>query len=61
VASPPKQWLYWSMYRQSANTNQTNAEDHDPALVLPNITAQTGLEFHKEVRPVRILFITRSK
>jgi hypothetical protein len=37
------------------------AEDHDPKLVLANITAQTGLSFRKETRPVRILFVSRDR
>lgn len=41
-------------------TNQQRAAAHDPKLVLPNITLQTGFEFVREKRQVRMLVVERA-
>jgi hypothetical protein len=52
--------LSWRLHERSPSTDDTRDEDHDPNLVLPNITAQTGLVFTLEKRPVRILFVEQT-
>ncbi len=61
VESQPKNQISWRLHGQSPQTAQTRDEDHAPQLVLPNITAQTGLTFSQETRPVKILFVEPSK
>jgi len=61
VTSPPAGKLSWHMHARSPFTDQMRAEDHDPTLVLPNITAQTGLTFTLERRPVKTLFVEGTK
>jgi hypothetical protein len=48
--------ISWSLHRQAARTDQTRREDHDPELVLSNITAQTNLTFNEEKRFITVLF-----
>jgi hypothetical protein len=61
VTSPPAGKLSWHMHARSPFTDQMRAEDHDPTLVLPNISAQTGLTFTLERRPVKTLFVEGTK
>ncbi|MGQ0633099.1 MAG: SUMF1/EgtB/PvdO family nonheme iron enzyme [Planctomycetaceae bacterium] len=61
VKSPPADWLGWVLHAQEPVTPKTEAEDHDPKLVLPNISAQTGLTFKRARRPVEILFVESAK
>jgi beta-lactamase regulating signal transducer with metallopeptidase domain len=61
VASPP-QLVRWKNNEDMTGPGERTSrektrEAHDPALVLPNITRQTGLQFSKETRPVRTLFV----
>jgi protocatechuate 3,4-dioxygenase beta subunit len=60
VTKMPANQLSWHLHERSPSTEQTRREDHDPKLVLANITAQTGLTFEQENRPVKILFVERS-
>ena len=57
VTTGPSRQLSWSLHQRSPFTDQMWKEDHDPDLVLPNITAQTGITFEKETRRVKILFV----
>jgi hypothetical protein len=59
VKAPLQAELSFTFHYRSPFTNEMEAIDHDPALVLANITAQTGLSFRKETRRVRILFVSR--
>lgn len=61
VKDPPRHWLGWMLNWREPQTPQSMAEDQDAALVLPNITAQTGVTFEKEKRAVRILFVERAQ
>jgi len=61
VTTLPERRLTWTLHGRSPSTAQMRAEDHDPNLVLVNITAQTGLTFTKEDRAVRILFVERTQ
>jgi beta-lactamase regulating signal transducer with metallopeptidase domain len=61
LKSPPQSDLSFFAHGRSPFTKETEAEDHDAKLVLANITAQTGLSFRKETRPVKILFISRGE
>ncbi len=57
----PTNQVSWHLHEKSPSTDQSRSEDHDPILVLGNITLQTGLTFTLEKRPVRILFVERTK
>ncbi len=57
----PSGELSWFLHARRPSTKELEAEDHDPQLVLANITAQTGLTFSKETRSIRILFVSREK
>jgi hypothetical protein len=57
----PTNQVSWHLHERSPSTDQTRSEDHDPILVLGNITLQTGLTFSLEKRPVRILFVERKQ
>lgn len=61
VDAPPESQLSWHLHARSPFTQQMRDEDRDPKLVLTNITAQTGMTFTMEQRPVRILFVERVK
>jgi hypothetical protein len=61
IAAPPKGRFSWHLHARSPFTDAQRAEDHDPMLVLPNITAQTGLTFTPEQRPIRTLFVDGTK
>jgi beta-lactamase regulating signal transducer with metallopeptidase domain len=61
VNEPPRGKLSSYTHTRSPFTREMQAEDHDPSLVLANITAQSGLSFRKEIRRVRILFATSSR
>ena len=56
VKAPPSKFMYWTTHARGTS-QETDREDHDPELVLPNITAQTGLEFEKQTRKVTVLFV----
>jgi hypothetical protein len=60
VRQPPRQ-IAWALHQQSPMTALTTKQDHDPALVLHNIEAQTGLHFTAELRPVKSLFVERKR
>jgi uncharacterized protein (TIGR03435 family) len=57
----PTNQVSWHLHERSPSTEQSRGEDHDPKLVLGNITLQTGLTFTLEKRPVRILFVQREE
>ena len=57
----PTNQVSWHLHEKSPSTDQSRSEDHDPILVLGNITLQTGLTFALEKRPVRILFVERTQ
>jgi hypothetical protein len=59
VERKPANQLSWRLHERSPSTDETRGEDHDPNLVLPNITAQTGIVFSLEKRTVRILFVEK--
>jgi hypothetical protein len=61
VDSKPTNQVSWHLHERSPSNEQSRGEDHDPILVLGNITLQTGLTFNLEKRPVRILFIERTQ
>jgi uncharacterized protein (TIGR03435 family) len=55
----PTNQVSWHLHERSPSTEQSRSKDHDPTLVLGNITLQTGLTFTLEKRPVRILFVEK--
>lgn len=57
VKTKPRGALSWQLHAHSPQTEESRAEDHDPELVLANVTAQAGLTFNKEQRAVKILFV----
>ena len=57
---PEEKYISWHLNRRSPSTDQTRSEDHDPSLLLPNITAQTGLTFTLEQRRVKTLFVEQT-
>lgn len=57
VGKQPTRELTWRLHEQSLQTDETRGEAHDPELVLANLSAQTGLTFRKEKRPLKILFV----
>ena len=57
---PEDKYISWHLNRRSPSTDQTRSEDHDPSLLLPNITAQTGLNFTREQRRVKPLFVEQT-
>ncbi|MES1213040.1 MAG: hypothetical protein ABUL64_00500, partial [Singulisphaera sp.] len=61
LASPPDDSFTWQLHLRHPDTKQTQAEDHDPQMVMANFAAQTGLKFAQETRPVRILFVKRDE
>lgn len=60
VADSPKHELSWHD-NESAKIDEEKAirTDRNPELVLKNISAQTGLTFTKELRPIRRLLVER--
>jgi len=58
VQEPPRQ-IGWSLHERQPMTAQSVKEDHDAALVLHNIEAQTGLHFAAELRTVKSLLVER--
>lgn len=60
VESPPKQ-VNWRHHERDPSNEQTRREDRDEAMVLKHLQEQTGLTFTREKRPMRILFVERSK
>ena len=61
VWPPPKNHFSWFYNARSPFTEQMRREDHDEPLVLQHLHEQTGLTFTRERKPIRILFIERSK
>jgi hypothetical protein len=61
VEAPPKGQITWYYNARSPFTEQMRREDHDEALVLQHLQAQTGLTFTRERKPIRILFIERAR
>jgi beta-lactamase regulating signal transducer with metallopeptidase domain/tetratricopeptide (TPR) repeat protein/5-hydroxyisourate hydrolase-like protein (transthyretin family) len=59
VNTLPGRGITWNLHARSPFTEQMQAEDHDSKLVLANITAQTGMTFTKETRPMRVLFVEK--
>ena len=59
IQDPPHSDFSWFLHERMPSTKASRAEDHDPKLVMANFAAQTGLAVTEEVRPVRILFVTR--
>jgi hypothetical protein len=57
VESPPEENVGWHYNQPRPFTKQERREAHDEALVLRHLREQTGLNFHRERRPIRILFI----
>jgi len=52
----PKNQLCWRLHEPSGAMSRDELKPaHDPKLVLPNITKQTGIEFALEKRKVRVL------
>jgi hypothetical protein len=51
--------MSWRLHERSPSTEETRREDHDPVAVLRNISAQTNLQFSKERRTVRLLFVEK--
>ena len=60
VQQPPRQ-LGWTLHGYSRKNSGTEKEDHDPALVLHNIEAQTGVHFVPELRTLKSLFVERGQ
>jgi len=61
VTEHPSRQLGWLLHERSPSTALTRREDHDPKVVLRNITAQTNLSFTKETRKVKLLFVERKE
>lgn len=57
ATEPPKKRFSWSYHMPSPFTDQQQAESHDPESVTANLASQTGLEFVKERRQTRVLFV----
>jgi hypothetical protein len=57
VTMGPARQISWQLHERSPSTDQTRSADHDPALVLPNISVQTNLRFTLERHKVELLFI----
>jgi hypothetical protein len=57
LKEPPTNQFSWHLHEPRFSTAQARAEARDPALVLPNITAQTGLKFDLEQRKVKTLLV----
>jgi hypothetical protein len=61
VQPPPENRFTWFYNAREQSTKQMREEDHDESLVLPHLHEQTGLEFTRDRRPIRILFIKRAR
>lgn len=58
----PKNQLCWRLHEPSGAMSLGELKPaHDPKLVLPNITKQTGIEFAMEKRKVRVLKVEFTK
>jgi hypothetical protein len=58
VQPPPQNRISW--FYNSSN-KRMQKEDHDESLVLQHLREQTGFAFSRERRPIRILFVERTK
>jgi beta-lactamase regulating signal transducer with metallopeptidase domain len=56
VQAPPRD-VSWHNIARGLHTELERAEDHDPQLVIKHVAEQTGLIFHGETRPVRVLHV----
>ncbi len=61
VEAPPKGQLTWYYNERNPSTEQTRREDHDEASVLRHLQEQTSLTFTRARKPIRILFIERTR
>lgn len=61
VQAGPTRELSWEGHRKNPYSKQDEYESSNPALVLPNIAKQTGLNFTKDIRNVEILFVERDE
>ena len=61
IKTPPAGKVAWSFHARGEFTKEMFAEDREPAAVLANITAQTGLTFRKDEKPIRVLFVEPEK
>jgi hypothetical protein len=61
VQPPPQNRFSWFYNARDRATEPMRKEDHDERLVLQHLQEQTGLAFTRERRPIRILFVERSK
>ena len=57
VDVPPGGMISWFYNDIDAKTPEQREIAHDPALVLLNLTAQTGLEFCEEIHNIQIIFV----
>jgi hypothetical protein len=57
LEQPPGGEISWRLHNPSPYTDEQRAKAHDAKLVLANVAKQTGLEFVREKRPVRMLVI----
>ncbi|MGL6072923.1 MAG: hypothetical protein ACRC8S_02055 [Fimbriiglobus sp.] len=57
----PKDKMTWCNHTFREPNGQQIASDKDPDLILPNVTAQTGLKFEKARRTVDVLVLSRGK
>jgi hypothetical protein len=60
LKQPPRGEISWRLHSPSPYTEEQRAKAHDAKLVLANVAKQTGLEFVREKRPVRMLVIDDS-
>ena len=60
VQQPPRQ-ISWILHGHLRKKTGNEKEDHDPALVLHNIEAQTGVHFVSELRTVKSLVVERGQ
>jgi hypothetical protein len=59
VQPAPENRFTWFYNAREPATKQMREEDHDESLVLQHLHEQTGHEFKRGRRPIRILFIER--
>jgi hypothetical protein len=57
VEQPPSRDVSWQLHEPSPSTSADRALARDPELVLKNIARQTGLEFVREKRPIKVLIV----
>lgn len=61
VDDPPESRLSWHYNLESPFTDEKRRKAKDPALVLKNLTPQTGLRFTQETRKIRALIVERDE